>query len=84
MSFVRPSRAVLPELERLCPEILDDLTLILGGDHAITTSDVTHSLDRLYEMRNQTLDFLGTRGLRFPDLKTWRPYEEPEYAEEMR
>jgi hypothetical protein len=83
VSFVRPSRAVLPELERLCPEILDDLTLILSGDHAITTSDVTHSLDRLYVMRNQTLDFLGTHRLGFPELKTWRPYEKAEYAKEM-
>ncbi len=77
VSFIRPSRAVLPELERLCPEILDDLTLVLGGGDRLTTEDVTGSLDMLYLMREQTLTFLGTQNLRFPDSKTWRPYEVP-------
>ncbi|MDX2435594.1 MAG: hypothetical protein QNL88_00975 [Acidobacteriota bacterium] len=83
VSFVRPSRAVLPDLERLCPEILDDLTLVLGGGDRLTTADVTDSLDLLYLMREQTLAFLGTQDLRFPDSKTWRPYEVPTAFPEM-
>jgi hypothetical protein len=75
VSFVRPSRMVLPDLERLCPEIIDDLTLILSGDDAITNEDVRASLDRLYALREHTLDFLVSHGLSFPELKAWRPYE---------
>ncbi|HSM17489.1 MAG TPA: hypothetical protein VK845_10915 [Gemmatimonadales bacterium] len=77
VSFVRPSRMVLPDLERLCPEIIDDLALILGGDDAITDEDIRVSLDKLYTLRDHTLDFLAVCGLRFPELKAWAPYEAP-------
>lgn len=82
VSFMRPSRAVRPELERLCPKIVDELPGLLSGDDRLTTDEVTDSLDMLYDMRNRTLEFLGTKDLRFPELKQWRPYEKPHRAEE--
>lgn len=83
VSFVRPSRAARPDLERLCPEILDDLTLILCGDDRLTTGNVTDSLNMLFDIRRQALEFLDTKELRFPELRAWRPYEVPQRAEEI-
>ena len=83
VSFVRPSRAVLPELRQLCPEILDDLTYILDSGENLSEDDIKDSLESLGLIRRQTLEFLDSRGLHIPGLKLWRPYEAPEAAMEM-
>jgi hypothetical protein len=75
VSFLRPERAVRPDLEENCPEILDDLTRILGGDRPVTAGDVSHSLDQLYRLRGGTIEFLSSRGIQPPGLKRWRPHQ---------
>lgn len=83
VSFVRPSRAVLPELRQLCPEILDGLTNILDSGENLSEEDVKNSLGRLGLIRRQTLEFLDSRGLHVPGLKMWRPYEAAAAAMEI-
>jgi hypothetical protein len=84
VSFVRPSRAVRPELEHLCPEILDDLSRILGTEEQPEIGQVERSLSLLYDLRRQTLDFLRTRGLDLTEARDWRPYEAPSSTQEAR
>jgi len=76
VSFVRPSRAVRPELERLCPEIVDDLADVLGGRH-LGASDVDRALEHLLRLRERTLHGLRARGLEPKDLRPWEPYRPP-------
>lgn len=80
VSFLRPARAVRPELQRLCPEILEPLAVILGGEDGTSPDTVGDALDLLAEVRRCTLRALAIRGLCFPDVKAWRPYEAPSGA----
>jgi hypothetical protein len=75
VSFVRPSRAVRPELERLCPEVLADLSAVLGGDRELNRDDLSRSLDHLLNLRQRTLALLAARGFQLGHLRQWRPYE---------
>lgn len=72
VSFMRPERAVLAELKRHCPEILDNLRDILGPPQ-LSVADVSLSLDMLYENRERTLTFLQSCGVQLPDLRKWQP-----------
>lgn len=74
VSFLRPDRAVRPDLERVCPDIVDDLTTVLSGKRSITVSQVEESLAQLLRLRARTLEFLRTRGLELPGMKPWQPY----------
>lgn len=74
VSFVRPSRAVRPELERLCPEILEDLSEVLAGGR-VGWEDVEAALEELARLRAITLEVLKERGLEPADLRPWRPHE---------
>lgn len=75
VSFMRPRKAIKPELEALCPEILSDLTLILDGGRPTTIEEVKHALKEICEFRNQTLAFLKTKGMVLPDLRDWQPFQ---------
>jgi hypothetical protein len=75
ISFLRPERAVRPALQECCPEIIDDLTEILGGP--ITEEEVKHSLEKLLRFRQQTLDFLKERNIHVPMVRDWRPFQPP-------
>ncbi len=77
VSFMRPARAVRPDLEQHCPEILDDLTRIWGGMLPISVGEVTHSLDRLLSLRKNTLAFLKNTGITLKNLRDWRPHRPP-------
>ncbi len=75
VSFVRPARAVLPELEAHCPEIIPDLTRILGGQLNISNEEVIGSLNMLYLFRDKTLAFISSKGVELPELRGWKPFE---------
>lgn len=75
VSFVRPAEAVRPELEAHCPEILADLTRILGGQSEIDFEEVMIALEMLYAFRDETLSFLGSRSIQLPELREWKPFE---------
>ena len=75
VSFVRPSKAIRPELERLCPEVLRDLSSVLGGDRELGRDDLSRSLEHLDRLRHRTLALLAARGFQLDGLRQWRPYE---------
>jgi hypothetical protein len=75
--FLRPPRAVRPVLERLCPEILPDLTTILAGPQALGSAELKQALDELTTLRRQVVTFIETRGLVLPALREWVPFAAP-------
>jgi hypothetical protein len=75
IAFLRPERPVLPDLQAHCPEIVPDLTAILGGP--ITVDCVCSAVDQLAQLRRTTLDLLITRGIAPHATKEWRPHRPP-------
>jgi len=74
-AFLRPPRQVRPELEALCPELVSDLALVLGGADPLDEVDVKSSLGALSTLRRQTLAFLESRDIVLPSLPEWVPFE---------
>jgi hypothetical protein len=72
VSFMRPERAVRAELEKHCPEILDDLAAVLAPPR-LTAPDVSRGLEMLSERRAETLSLLNSCGVELPGLRTWQP-----------
>ena len=72
--FLRPPRAVLPDLRRLCPEIIDDLTFILAGAEPVGADDVQRALDDLTVLRLRALAFIEAAGVALPELREWTPF----------
>jgi hypothetical protein len=75
VAFLRPERAVRPQLERICPEILSDLTAVLGGD--TSTLDVELGIQDLNHLRSRVLDLLGCRQITPREQREWRPFGPP-------
>lgn len=75
IAFLRPERPVLPDLQAHCPEILPELTAILGGP--MTVECVCNAVDRLAQLRRITLDLLTARGITLRASKEWRPHRPP-------
>lgn len=73
IAFLRPERPVRPELERHCPEILDDLTAILG--QSVDGEDVRQGLADLAQLRSAALHGLASRGITPADTRDWQPYQ---------
>ncbi|MHC4257938.1 MAG: hypothetical protein ACYSUH_06080 [Planctomycetota bacterium] len=77
VSFLRPERAMRPDLEKNCPEVLDDLAEILSGQSQVTINDITHSLDMLFTFRDKTLDILISQGIELSEVPEWQPFKPP-------
>ncbi len=75
IAFLRPERPVRPELERHCPEILADLTAILGGP--IGVDGIRQGVEDLTRLRTAALHCLLSRGITPTDTRDWRPYQPP-------
>jgi hypothetical protein len=75
VSFLRPEKAMLPELSSLVPEIIDDLDLILAGTRHLDVEVVKRSLSMLDIFRDNTVKYLDARGIPVPELKPWKPYQ---------
>ncbi len=79
VSYLRPEGAVRPELERLCPEVLGDLTLALAGEESPAPDRVQHALAALLEFRERTREHLRRCGLSTAGLDhPWVPYRRRE------
>jgi hypothetical protein len=77
VSFLRPEVAVLPELQRLVPEILGDLSDVLGGARTLDRDAVTSSLSMLNVFRDNTLAYLRNCGMPVSESTAWVPYRAP-------
>ena len=75
VAFLRPEQAVLPDLERHCPEILADLAAAFAGPEPATAADVRNALDALEAFRERTEMFLRTSGLPVRRSDPWKPFE---------
>ena len=73
VSFMRPERGVLKDLNQHCPEILDDLSLVLAPPD-IAAEDVEESLAMLFKLRDTTLAYLGKQGITLDNLRPWQPF----------
>jgi hypothetical protein len=75
VSFLRPEKAMLPELRRLAPEILEDLARMLAGPRPLPASELRHSLAQLIDFRDRVFASLRAQGVPVAPLKTWAPYQ---------
>ncbi len=75
VSLLRPEKAMLPDLQRLAPEIIDDLGLMLAGHRALQASDVRLSLADTLNFRDRVCASLIAQGVPVASLKTWAPYQ---------
>jgi hypothetical protein len=75
VSFLRPETAVLPELQRLVPEVVEDLDRILTGTRGVDVDAVKGSLSMLGILRDSTVACLQACGTPVPELKAWEPHQ---------
>jgi hypothetical protein len=77
VSYLRPERAVLPDLQRLCPEVIDDLNVVFAGTSSATVEPVERALAAVHELREGVVGLLRSSGLPMPALVPWVPHELP-------
>ena len=75
VSYLRPEKAVLPELQRFVPEVIEDLDLVLAGTHGLEIDTVKNSLSMLYVLRDSTFACLRACGTPVPESQDWEPYQ---------
>lgn len=75
-NFLRPSERVGPEFARLCPDLVEDMNLLLAAPD-VTRAEVTHALAHLQGFRCRTLSTLNERGVTLPELPIWAPFVAP-------
>ena len=75
VSFLRPEKAVLPELQRLFLKYIEDLDLTLAGTRGLDADAVRSSLSMLYIFRDRTLAFLRACGTPALEMKPWDAYQ---------
>ncbi len=75
-NFLRPSERVGPEFARLCPDLAEDMALLLAGPD-VGRPELDAALDHLQGFRARTLGALAARGLRLPELPPWAPFVAP-------
>lgn len=77
VSFVRPERAVRRTLQDECPEILEDLRALLGGEESCSVADVQRSLAVTLALRRTCVSSLEARGCELGVPTTWEPCRPP-------
>jgi len=76
VSFLRPERAVLPDLEKNCPEIIDELGDLLSGPQPILLADIQRGLQELAVFREVISARLSERGIPTQSA-AWQPFKPP-------
>jgi len=74
VSYLRPEKAVGPDLSRLCPAILGDLNTVLAGRRAPLVTTVERALASLHVFRERVVEILREWGAPVPTLTPWTPY----------
>ncbi|GMQ83348.1 MAG: hypothetical protein BMS9Abin06_0081 [Gammaproteobacteria bacterium] len=77
VSFIRPQRAVYPDLERHCPQILDDLREALGGGEPVSSSHLNAAVSFVNSLRRKCLEKLQQQNIHLTGIEQWQPYCEP-------
>ncbi len=72
-SFLRPLRAMLPELSALCPEIVADLSLVLGNGASV--EHVRSALEAVLTLRSDTVGLLESSAVPLSGLREWAPFQ---------
>jgi hypothetical protein len=75
VSYLRPEQAVLPDLQKLAPEIIEDLHFILAGGGSLNREAIRTSLDMLLSFRDGSIACLRACGVPIPELQNWEPYQ---------
>ncbi len=73
-AFLQPETAVLPDLQRHCPEILDDLRQVLGGGDLIDAARLQRGIAGVVHLRDTLAGLLRSRGLALDPLPEWAPF----------
>lgn len=76
VSFLRPEKAVLPDLEKTCPEIVDELGDLLSGPEPIHVADIQRGLQELTAFRAVISAHLSRRGISAQSTE-WQPFKPP-------
>ena len=74
VSYLRPERAVLRDLERICPDILEDANIALAGTRAPDRTIVDDGLAALQLFRARILETMNAAGAPVPELTPWTPH----------
>jgi hypothetical protein len=77
VSYLRPEKAVLPDLLRWCPEIVDDLNVVFTGTREPDAAVVDAALSGLHRFREIVLDVLSRSDATVLNLPSWTPYVSP-------
>lgn len=72
--FMRPSQAMRPTMESLCPEVLFDLSLILARQPS-NISRVRESLGALQAFHRRAATIISKSTVALHSLPPWRPHE---------
>lgn len=73
-AFLQPEKAVLPDLRQHCPEILDDLRLVLAGDAEVSAVQVQGGIAGVLRLRDTLAGELRSRGFAMDPLPEWAPF----------
>jgi hypothetical protein len=73
VSYLRPEQSVRRDLARLCPDILDDLNVVLGGGAAPDVRAVERGLTALHVFRDRVIEMLCERDVPVPLSTAWTP-----------
>lgn len=73
-AFLQPETAVLPDLLAHCPEIVDDLRLVLAGGERVDAPQVQRGIASVVRLRDTLAGELRRRGLALDPLPEWAPF----------
>ncbi|HUG24166.1 hypothetical protein [Piscinibacter sp.] len=74
LSFIRPERAVMPDLRAHHPDMLPPLSAVLGGARAPSVSAVDAAVRRVQALRETALAFIARHGIDVGEPAAWQPH----------
>lgn len=77
-AFLRPERPVLPDLLAHSPDIVPELTEVLGGP--LSLADIHMALAELQQFQQICIELLLSRGLAPQPAKPWQPHKPAQSA----
>lgn len=73
-AFLQPEKAMWPDLCQHCPEILDDLRLVLAGNAVVDVAQVQRGIASVVRLRDTLAGVLRSRGFALQPLPPWAPF----------